>query len=373
MTYIPQILIICLLPWLLNKYLKDTKVGNILSPVVMAYVIGIAISFFKLIPLSEMFSDYISKVSIMIAIPLLLFSADIMAWINHAGKTVLSFGYAVVAALIRATLFAYLYMDKIPEAWNQSAMLLGVFTGGTATMQAVGIGLDVKTEIFAVLNSAEILWGGIYLLFLTSFAPKFYGIFLPEYEYDDNSIEYVEDEKSINYKTMLISIALATGIVAISVGASFLFFNGLESSTFIIIAITTVAVVFSFYQPVRDLKNSFEAGEYLLLVFCVAIGMISDFRKLIEEGGEVVLFAGGCMILTILIHLVLSVISKIDRDTTIITSTAAIYGPAFIGQIASVLKNRQIIFAGMATGIIGYVVGNYLGISLGKILFTLLN
>ena len=53
---------------------------------------------------------------------------------------------------------------------------------------------------------------------------------------------------------------------------------------------------------------------------------------------------------------------RIDRDTVLITSTASIFGPAFVGQIAQVLGNRHIVFGGMATGLVGYAIGNYLGI-----------
>ena len=147
-----------------------------------------------------------------------------------------------------------------------------------------------------------------------------------------------------------------------------MFFGGLSNTTFIILVLTSLSVGASFYKPIRTLEGSFEAGDYMLLVFCVAIGMRSDFAELINTGGNVILFTGGCFIFTVLIHLGLSRIFKIDRDTTLITSTAALYGPAFIGQIASVMKNRQIVFAGMATGLVGYAVGNYLGISLSYLL-----
>ena len=56
-----------------------------------------------------------------------------------------------------------------------------------------------------------------------------------------------------------------------------------------------------------------------------------------------------------------------------ITSTAALYGPAFIGQIATILGNKRIIIAGIATGIIGYAIGNYLGLSVTYLLKSFLS
>ena len=57
-----------------------------------------------------------------------------------------------------------------------------------------------------------------------------------------------------------------------------------------------------------------------------------------------------------------------DQDTLIITSTAAIFGPAFIGPVANAIGNRGIITIGIALGLIGYGIGNYLGLGLSFIL-----
>lgn len=388
MEFIPQILIICFVPWLLNKFLKGTKIGNYLSPVVMAYLIGILIALFGILPLNEEISKNFSEISIMIAIPLLLFSANITAWLKHAKSTVLSFIYAIIAALASAVVFSFLFNDKLEEVWHQSGMLVGVFTGGTANMQAVGIGLGVSPETFAILNAAEILCGGLFLLFLTSVAHTVYGKFLPDYVYTDREREELVEKPEIKTKNVLVAIGLSFGILALTLGTAMLvtmmipagdmidlplFARTMKNTTLIILVLTTLAVISSFYRPIRKLEGSFETGDYLLLVFSIAIGMRSNFAELLTTGGTIILYTAGCMLLTILIHLGLSKISKIDRDTTIITSTAAIYGPAFIGQIATVMKNRQIVFAGMATGLVGYAVGNYLGISLSYILESFLS
>ena len=45
-----------------------------------------------------------------------------------------------------------------------------------------------------------------------------------------------------------------------------------------------------------------------------------------------------------------------------IAGTAAIYGPVFIGQIASTIDNRSLVFPGIALGLLGIAMGNYVGI-----------
>jgi uncharacterized membrane protein len=69
--------------------------------------------------------------------------------------------------------------------------------------------------------------------------------------------------------------------------------------------------------------------------------------------------------------LILSALLRVDADTTIITSIAAVYSPPFVPAVAAALKNKDVIVSGLATGIIGYAVGNYLGIALGHLIHRL--
>ena len=57
-----------------------------------------------------------------------------------------------------------------------------------------------------------------------------------------------------------------------------------------------------------------------------------------------------------------NVITKIDADTVIISGSALICSPPFVPVIAGALRNREVILTGLAVGIAGYAVGNYLGI-----------
>jgi uncharacterized membrane protein len=66
----------------------------------------------------------------------------------------------------------------------------------------------------------------------------------------------------------------------------------------------------------------------------------------------------------IILHFLLARVFKIDADTTIITSVAAVFSPVFVPPIARVLKNKEIITSGMTTGVIGFVLGSFLGLGL---------
>lgn len=361
-----QIVILIFAPILFIRYIAGTKISKVLSPVVLAYALGIAIVSFDIFPTEFEVSKRFSEISIMLAIPLLLFTADIKSWFQLAKTTVLSFLLAVVAALFSCIVFSYFFTAYIDQIWYYAAMLTGVYIGGTANLQAVGMAIGAPEDMLALINAVEILCGGIYLLCLTSFVPNLYARFLPKYQLSNPSNETPQSEDlSANWsdwKSALKALVLAILVLAVAIGLTLLIYGTLAQTTFIIIMLTSLSVALSFNPKVRALRGSFELGDYLLLVFCIAVGMRSDFGNIVDHGGVLLVYTALTMLVTVVLHAFVSYLLKIDRDTTIITSTAAIYGPAFIGQVASVLKNRQIVFAGIATSLVGYALGNYCGI-----------
>jgi uncharacterized membrane protein len=52
----------------------------------------------------------------------------------------------------------------------------------------------------------------------------------------------------------------------------------------------------------------------------------------------------------------------------IITSTALICSPPFVPVIAGALNNRALIISGLTIGIVGYAIGNFIGIFTGFML-----
>ncbi|MEL6944557.1 MAG: DUF819 family protein, partial [Bacteroidota bacterium] len=179
--------------------------------------------------------------------------------------------------------------------------------------------------------------------------------------------------KAEGFGSYLLAFGITILVVGAAVGITFVLTGALKAVVLIILLLTTFAIILSFFPFFRNLKGSFELGEYFLLVFCVAIGLLADFGSIWEKGGMVILYMASVWLSIVALHSFLAYFFKIDRDTLMITATAAIYGPVFVGQIASAINNRTLIFSGMATGLIGYALGNYLGVGLVYLLEGWLN
>ena len=346
-----------------------TNLGKWLSPFVLCILLGVLVNNFGLFPVDGPLATTFMEMTILFAIPLLLYSTNLMSWIRHAKTALLSYCLCLIAGLIATTSVALLYpKGLIEDSWILSGMLVGIYSGGTPNMQAIGLALNAEETTIIMVNAADLFCGGLYLIFLTSIAQRFLGLFLPPFAATDEHMKQVQAEEKQEWlwKDSLKAIGLTVLIIGSSVGAAYLIYGDQFSQhvSFLILMLTSLSIGASFVRPIRTLRGSFETGEYFLLMFCVALGLLANFQQLIQEGGQIMLFCIAAFVLTVILHFLLARLFKIDRDTVMITSTAALFGPAFIGQIASVIGNKKLIVSGIALGLLGYAIGNYLGISL---------
>ena len=133
----------------------------------------------------------------------------------------------------------------------------------------------------------------------------------------------------------------------------------------VILSITTLGILVSFMPALNRIEKTFELGMYFILVFCITVASMADLSKIFQiEFIDLFLYVIIAVFGSMIIHIILSKIFKIDTDTTIVTITALSMSPPFVPVIAGALKNKTIIVLGITVGVIGYAIGNYLGIAI---------
>ena len=143
-----------------------------------------------------------------------------------------------------------------------------------------------------------------------------------------------------------------------------------NSVAIIVITITTISILLSFWKPVRRLEGTFDAGLYFVYVFCLAVATMVNINDLEFSRYLFILYYVGFAVFgSLLIQILLSRIFKVDGNLVLASSIALINSPPFVPMVAAVLKDRNVILPGIAVGLLGYAVGNYLGIGI----FLLLN
>lgn len=359
--------------------------------VILSFGAGIAIAagldlnqFFAADTISSAQKD-ISEISIALALPLLLFSINVKSALNMAGDTLKGMGLALLSVIVISTLGSLIFVDQVNNVWQIAGMSVGAYTGGGPNMAAITAAIegmpDVdKTEVasnFVTMNTYDILFSAMYLIFVMAIGQRLFGLFLPPYQQKNNQgeidyagMEHMVDETANAYRKLtritllpqtLLAFLCSGVVVGLAVGLSKLVPESL-SSTVTIVSITSLGLAASFIPKVRDLANSFQLGMYLILVFCFTMGTMTDTSIFTNIDVALASYIAFILIGSLIMQAILCKLTNVDTDTFLITSSAAIMSVPFIPVIAGALKNREIMLPGFAAAIVGYAVGNYLGI-----------
>lgn len=349
---------------------KKIKLIKWLGSIIICYVIGMVLGNISL-DLNVQILQTTTEISICIAIPLLLFSSNIIKSYKYAKSGIFSFTLGVFSVVVSSVIAFYFFKDQLNDVWKISGMMIGVYTGGTPNMSAIGIALDVEEEVFILLNSADIVFSGIYFIFLLTIAKKILLLILPKFNNNQLNEDHSQTIVKNNEKKVLLSVALGILLAIFIFGLSVLIsilLTGKMSGQIIILGITTLGILASFSKKVQSLSNTYQSAEYLIMIFALSMGAMANFSELLAASSVLFSFCGFVVLISVLLHVILAFVFRIDTDTLIITSTAAIFGPAFIGPIASAIKNEKLIAIGIIMGLIGYAIGNYLGLAVALIL-----
>jgi len=325
--------------------------------------------------------DLMMSIVIPLALPLLLFSMDIRHWLKFAKGAMLSLVLGVVSLILVIFAGYFWFKDEIPELWKVSGMLVGVYTGGTPNLAAIGTALEVEPATFVLTHTYEMMAGGIALIFLLTFAQRIFNLFLPVFpkqEHGDGNtvMEQGRGEmdsfygifKRKNLIPLLKALALSVLILAIGAAVSFMV-REQEKMLVVVLTITSLGLLASMIKSVNRIDKTFQLGMYFVIVFSLVVASMGDLRNMFNmDFLHLFVLVAFAIFGSMVVHVFLAWIFKVDTDTTIITITALTYSPPFVPVVAGALRNKEVIITGLTTGVIGYAIGNYLGFFVAYIL-----
>ena len=376
----PIIIILCFQKWSIMQ-----KIGT----VVMAYAVGIVMaltgvcSFETGSEAGTIFSKIqstIMSVAVPLAIPLMLFNCDFKLWTKALPKTIWSLVGGVAGVLIAVVAGFFIFRNQgIPEFEKVSAMMTGIYTGGTMNFNALGASLGIDKTTMAIVLAFQMVITTPYIFFIIGGGYKIFRKILP---YEDDAPrkhqkhQYVESKDVENYsgmtnmtnvKGMLIGFGLSLLFLAIGAGLALLI-TGTLNELVVILTITTLGIAASFFKKVRELPKTFELGMVFILLFSVIVASLFDIHSVNMSSimiGAFILFivivGGG-------IHLLICKLTKCSGDLFSVSQVALLCSPPFVPPVVGAMGNKKVLISGIVIGLVGYAVGTYLGIGISYLL-----
>ena len=374
-------------PILIIEAFKRWTIVQKIGTVVLAYAVGIIASLcgvfnFATPEIAASFSKLqstIMNVAVPLAIPLMLFNCDFRLWTKSLPKTAWALATGIVAVIIASVSGYFIFRSNVPEIAKVTGMMAGIYTGGTMNFNALGAALNVDRSVMAIVLAFQMVITTPYIFFLLGGGYKIFRKLLP---YKDvthkgrTDEEHVETADVENYRGMFekknfigMMKGLGLSIMFLAIGAGLaLLITGTLNELVVILTITTLSIIASFFKPVRELPKTFELGMFFILIFSVIVASMFNIHSV--NGGS--LYIGGFVFwiigISVGLHLLLCRIAKVSGDLFCVCQVGLLCSPPFVPPIAGAMKNKKVLISGIVVGLVGYAIGTYLGALLAWVL-----
>ena len=376
-----------LFPLLIIEGFKRWKVVQKIGTVVLAYAIGIIASLCGVFHFPDpaaaatfgKLQSTIMSIAVPLAIPLMLFNCDFKLWTKALPKTAWALVTGIAAVVVSVVSGYFIFRNHVPEVAKVAGMMTGIYTGGTMNFNALGASLGVDKSVMAIVLAFQMVITTPYIFFLLGGGFKIFRKLLPYKDIthkgrtDDGDVETadVENYRGMLEKKNLLGMIKGLGLsfLFLAVGAGLaLLITGTLNELVVILTITTLSIIASFFKKVRELPKTFELGMFFILVFSVIVASMFNIKSV--NGGS--LYVGGfvfwIMGISVALHLLLCRIAKVSGDLFCVCQVGLLCSPPFVPPIAGAMQNKKVLISGIVVGLVGYAIGTYTGALLAWIL-----
>lgn len=400
MRIIIAISIYLLFPIIIVSAFHKWKILQKIGTVILAYAVGIIMSLTGFVTFEpgtadaatfESIQKLIMNISVPIAIPLMLFNCDFKLWTRALPKTILALVGGIIAIAVAVITGFFIFRNTgVNDIENVSAMMTGIYTGGTMNFNALGAALGVDPTTITLVLTFQMLITFPLIMFITGGGYRLFRKILP---FPDESTTIainsnIEDHGIENYGKMLnkkvfpktmLGLLLSIGFLAIGAGLSLLLYNlgvvgdqetgtGKLNELVIILTITTLSIIASFSKKIRELPKTFELGMIFILIFSIAVASQFNPYSIDMSAISLGLFVLYIMLLSVIIHIIFCRFSKISGDLYTVAQVGLFCSPPFIPPVVGAMGNKKVLISGIVIGLIGYAIGTYMGVGIAYML-----
>ncbi|XP_040368345.1 uncharacterized membrane protein YjcL isoform X1 [Rosa chinensis] len=353
---------------------KNTNIGGALSGALVSTLIGLAASNLGVISSNAPALSIVLEFLLPLAVPLLLYRADLRRVIKSTGPLLLAFLLGSVATTV-GTVVAYLLVPMRalgPDSWKIAAALMGRHIGGcnfcswihvAFNYVAIADALGVSPSILAAGLAADNVINAVYFSTLFALASR-----VPaEAPISDTGIAMDAESDSGN-KLPLVQTATALAVSLAICKSGYHLTKYFRIQGGILPAVTAIVVVLAtvFPKQFAYLAPSGEAMAMILMqVFFTVVGASGSIWSVINTAPSIFLFA----LVQIAVHLAmilgLGKLLGFDLKLLLIASNANIGGPTTACGMATTKEWHSMIVPGILAGIFGISIATFLGIGFG--------
>jgi uncharacterized membrane protein len=378
------------LVWLALRLEKAHRLFRSLGAGLVAILLGMALSNSGILPGQSTTYQWLSSTGVSLAVALILTSVDVRSVMNAGPQMLIAFAIGAAATATGAITGALLWSGQVgPESWKLAGQFTGTYTGGGMNFAALGRALGTSNDMFTAAVAADValtaIWMAICLTVPLLFAGRSAapadsgtateagsapGSAAVDAAVPPATAGEVTLASSLTSSVNPVPIVDLAALVVMASGA--LWAAGRLATVFPalpeVLWLTTIVLLLAQVPGVKALTGGAVLGNYLLLLFLAGNGAQSVIANIFRIGPAVFWFA----LTTVTIHGIglfgIGRLLGIDAGTLAVASQANVGGPASAVALAGARGYADKVLPGVAVGLLGYAVGNYLGFTVATVM-----
>lgn len=367
---------------------QNFKWASKLSGAIIALVGAMLLSNTGVIPLESPVYDAVWTYVVPLAIPLLLFQSNVIKVWQESKRLLIIFLISTVGTVAGTIVAFFLLREFVPQANYIGAMLSGSYSGGGVNFAAMATRFDVPQDLVSSTVVADNLLMAVYFFVLiliptvSFFKNKFGTPHMDENEANgdtDNHAASYWGSKEIALKDIALAIGTAFVIVAVSFSIAEFFasvipedsnillsvLRGIIGDNYLMLTTLTLVLVASFPKYFENIAGSQEFGTFFIYIFFVVIGVPASVPLIIQNAPIILVFAAVIVLINMIISFGFGRLFKFNLEEIILSSNANIGGPTTAAAMAISRGWTKLVGPILIIGTLGYIIGNYIGTSLG--------
>lgn len=354
-----------------SLWVQRFRVFKYVGPALTVILIGLALVNLHIVPGYQDVYGVVITYCVPISISLYLLNVNLTELAKLSGKALVALVSAVFSVCLVAVVFGVIFGSRMFEGWKIAGMFVGTYTGGSANLTAIAVGLNAANETIAAANAADYVIG-MPTLFLMFAAPalfqnvKFLNRLWPYHLSDDERIGDNEQpvlmaEQKWSIQDIACLLAISITVVTISTKLSALLPADFASAGRILM-ISTFSIAAAQIPAVGRLRGNLNLGLFFGLMYLAIIGFSVDLASFFGSAMVITFFCFCVIAGSIALHLFLSRMFKVPYEYVILGITGAIADGTTASLVASGARWNRLVSVGLLMGVIGAVCGNYAGI-----------